>query len=189
MIVGSKIIYYVINKFYIFTMFIILGFIIGTIPSLIRKTKYSKKNIMISIISFLCTFALNFLKFNLDINILTTIFLGITESFTSIVPGISGTVIFINLGVYEYILKGISTINFSFLIPYLFGILIGIIVFSKMINLLIEMYSDEFPSIINGLVIASLFPIIKNSFNGDIDQIILGLILFIFSSFISYLNT
>ena len=116
MIIGSKIIYYLINNFYKITMILILIFIISTIPQLIKTTKYNKKNIIISIISFLLTFALNYFKINLNINLLTIIFLGILESITSIVPGISGTAIFINLGVYEYILKNIGDFNINFLI-------------------------------------------------------------------------
>ena len=162
MIVGSKIIYYLINNFYKITMIIILIFIISTIPQLIKTTKYNKKNIIISIISFLLTFALNYFKINLNINLLTIIFLGILESITSIVPGISGTAIFINLGVYEYILKNIGDFNINFLIFYIIGVLIGLIGTSKLINFLIEKHNDEFKSIINGLVIASILGIILN---------------------------
>ena len=188
-VIFSKLIYYLINHFYTITMFAILGFIIGTLPSLIRRTKYNKKNIIISIISFLLTFALNYFKFDIVINKFTIIFLGIIETFTSIVPGISGTAIFINLGVYEYVLNGIGNINIEFLIFYIGGILLGLIVFSKLINFLIEKHEDIFLSIINGLVIASIFSIFKNCFNSDINQIIVGLIIFIMASFISYLNT
>lgn len=186
---GSKLIHYLINNYYVITMFTILGFIIGTIPSLIRKTKYNKKNIMISIISFLCTFALTSIKLNLIINFSTNIFLGLIEAFTSIVPGISGTAIFINIGVYNHILNGISTLNINFLIFYILGILIGIIIFSKLINLLLEKHENEFLSITNGLVIASLIPIFKNVLSGSLNEIIMGLILFILATFISYLNT
>ena len=187
---GSKLIYFLINHFYTITMFVITGFILGTIPSLIRKTNYNKKNIIISIISFLCTFALNyFLKFDIKINILTIIILGILESFTSIVPGISGTAIFINLGVYNYILENISNLNFEFLIFYVIGVLVGLIVFSKLINYLILKNESCFLSIINGLVIASLFSIFKNCFDTSLNQILLGIIFFIFATFISYLNT
>ena len=143
-------------------MILILIFIISTIPQLIKKTKYNKKNIIISIISFLLTFALNYFKINLNINLLTIIFLGILESITSIVPGISGTAIFINLGVYEYILKNIGDFNINFLIFYIIGVLIGLIGTSKLINFLIEKHNDEFKSIINGLVIASILGIILN---------------------------
>lgn len=188
-IVGTKMIYFLINNFYTITMFAILGFIIGTIPSLIRKTKYNKKNIIISITSFLLTFALNYFKVSININISTIIILGIIEAFTSIVPGISGTAIFINLGVYEYILKSISDINYEFLIFYLLGILIGLIAFSKLIDFLIKKHGDKFSSIINGLVLASLFSILRNCFNGNIKDIVFGLIIFILASFISYLNT
>ncbi len=188
-IVGTKVIYFLVNNFYTITMFAILGFIIGTIPSLIRRTKYNKKNIIISIISFLLTFTLNYFKISISVNISTIIILGIIEAFTSIVPGISGTAIFINLGVYEYILESISNINYKFLIFYVVGILTGLIVFSKLINFLIEKHKDKFSSIINGLVIASLFSIFRNCFNGSIKDIAFGLIVFVLTSFISYLNT
>ena len=189
MILGSKIIHYLVNKFYVPTVFTILGFVLGTIPTLIRKTKYNSKNIVISIISFIVTFFLTAFKINININTLTIIFLGIIEAFTSIVPGISGTAIFINFGVYDFILEGIGSIDINFLTFYIFGIGIGLIIFSKLINLLIEKYNDKFSSIINGLVIASLVPIIKNCFNGNTSEVIIGSILLIVATSISYLST
>ncbi len=187
-LLGSKLIYYLLDNFYFLTIFTISGFIMGTIPTLIRKTNYNKKNIIISIISFLLTFTLNF-KIKLVINISTIIILGIIEAFTSIVPGISGTAIFINLGVYEYILSSISNLDIKFLIFYILGIIIGLILFSKLIDFLLKKDESKFLSIINGLVIASLCTIIKTCINASLNQLFLGIILFIFSSFISYLNT
>lgn len=187
---GSKLINYLINHFYTTTMFAILGFIVGTIPSLINKTKYNKKNIIISITSFLVTFSLNnFIKFNININILTIILFGIIEAFTSIVPGISGTAIFINLGVYSYILENISSFNITFLCFYIIGALAGLIIFSKLINKLLEKKENEFLSIINGLVLASIMLIFKNCFDYSSNQIFVGIILFITTTIISYLNT
>ncbi len=187
---GSKIIYYLINNFYIVTMFTIFGFILGTIPSLIKKTKYNKKNIIISIISFLATFFLNyFFKINIKIIPLTTILIGIIEAFTSIVPGISGTAIFINLGVYNDILKSISSLNLEFLIFYIIGILFGLIVFSKLINMLLEKDESKFLSITNGLVIASLISILKNCLNGSLIELIIGFLFLIIAFFSTYLKT
>ena len=188
-IIGSKVINYFINHFYTLTMFTILGFIVGTIPSLINKTKYNKKNFILSIISFLVTFFLNnFLKFNISINAFSTVLFGLIEAFTSIVPGISGTAIFINLGVYTYILNGISSIDFNFLVFYVIGALSGLIIFSKIINFFLKKRENEFEAIINGLVIASVFSIFSMCIN-ESSQMFLGSILFIITTTISYLNT
>lgn len=189
-VLGSKLIYYLINHFYIIMMFIISGFILGTIPSLIRKTVYNKKNIIITIIAFFSTFALNyFFKFDIKINILTIILLGIFEAFSSIVPGISGTAILINLGVYNYVLENIGNLNFGFLTFYIIGILVGLILFSKLINNLLMKNEASFLSIINGLMISSLVSIFINLFAASLNQILIGLILLIITAFISYLNT
>ena len=185
---GSKAIYYLINNFYTFTLFVISGFILGTLPSLIRKTEYNKKNIIITIISFSFVFFLNyFLKFSLKTNFIMIILLGFIESFSSIVPGISGTAILINLGAYNFVLENISNLNINFLVFYTIGILIGLIIFSKLINYLIRKHNQKFSSIINGLIIASLILILKNCFNTSLNEIIMGIILFILSSFVSYL--
>lgn len=189
MIFGSKIIYYLISNFYIVTMFAILGFILGTIPSLIKKTNYNIENIIISVNAFLLTFALDYIKFNITINISTIILFGIIEAFTSIVPGISGTAIFINLGVYEYILYNIGNINLNFLLFYILGIIIGLVLFSKLISYFLDKHEDKFLSIVNGLVTASLISIFKICFSGELKQIIIGLIVLSFSTIISYLST
>lgn len=183
-ILGSKAISYLLEHFYILTMFTILGFILGTIPKLLAI----KKDIKIIIISFLGTFLFNYLPFKMTINLQTTILIGLIEAVSSLVPGISGTAIFINFGVYDDILANIGALNFSFLIPYFLGIGLGTFILVKGLNYLLRKRENIFMNVIIGLVLASITLIFKTLFPCTLREFVFGFIALILATIISYLN-
>ena len=60
-----------------------------------------------------------------------------------IIPGVSSTVILMLLGVYSTYLSALSTFNLSILIPMIFGIAIGSIIFMKVIQILLNKYHSQ----------------------------------------------
>ena len=150
----SKIIVKCINKHYFATMLLFIGMIVSQTPEIIKKMKprTKKNNIMILItttIILLITLTLNpsntqqltTIKFS-PIEILKLILIGILDSIASIIPGISGTAILINIGYYEIIITTFSNITklsqinttILILIPFITGFTIGMIYISKIIN-------------------------------------------------------
>ena len=89
---------------------------------------------------------------------------GIVEIFSSIVPGISGTALFMLMGMYDNILMLFSNmLDFSFVtenimlyISYGIGMMISFIVFSILISYLLKKYRKLFDTIIFGLSISSI---------------------------------
>lgn len=192
-IFGSKILYYFIDNHYTITLFAIVGFILGGIPELIKKTKYTKKNIIYTIIPFvLILLSTYFFKATpkTTASNFTIILLGFLEAATTIIPGISGTALLINLGFYEFNLKMISSLNLNYLGFYIIGVLIGMILLVKMVAYLLKYKQNTFSLLVNGLVLSSLFSIIlKMLENITFNNLALGLILLIITSLISYLST
>ena len=88
--------------------------------------------------------------------------LGILISLTQIIPGLSATVLLMMFGYYTAILEGVGTelfTDFGLLMVYLMlglGFVIGILLFSKIINRLLEKQRTPFFFTICGLSIGSM---------------------------------
>lgn len=117
------------------------------------------------------------------------ILLGILESTTTIIPGISGTAVLINLGYYNYNLQMISSLNINYLFFYVIGVIIGLILLVKLIEFILKNYSNAFYLVINGLVIASIYSIFTSFTFTSFNEFVMGLSLLILGIFISYLST
>ena len=102
-----------------------------------------------------------------------------------VVPGISGSFILLLLGVYSAIISAISSLNILVLIPFGIGVVIGILVSSKIIDFLLEhFYGYTYFSII-GFVLGSLLAIYPG-FSFDLAGIS-SAICFVFGCIFSFL--
>ncbi len=100
--------------------------------------------------------------------------IGLTAAATMVVPGVSGSMIMMMLGVYEPLLqtnnaciKAVSSFDFSslffnglVLVPYFTGLVIGVFLFAKVIEQLLTCHEHQMYQIIIGLVISSPFVIL-----------------------------
>ena len=168
-IIGSKLISLSLNNYYLQTMFLFIGLIIGGIPSVLKKTKQeiTRKNIVILVIPFILFLLLDIItdsfNFDIEINFINAIWLGFLEALTMLIPGISGTAIMIMLGVYEETLNLFSDISyFKFLIFFIFGVIIGSLIFSRVINYFLKKYNISCYYAIMGFVISSTFILLRN---------------------------
>ena len=197
-IFGSKILSFILNKYYFITMIIFIGLLIGSNISFLKNTK-SKKQLIITIITFIIMFSLFFIKNNNNYiyqnnlsNNLYVILLGFIDAATMIIPAISGTVIFMLLGSYEFFLSIFSNIfsNITIIILFSIGLFIGVILISKLMNNLLENKKNIIYPIINGFFLSSiLFLTIETYKNTNTIQIIISIpILFIFTKIGSLCN-
>ena len=186
-ILFSKLILFLLNNYYYLTIYLFLGLILGTLINFKKKLIFSKKNIFILIISSIILFIFtNFKSSNIFIfkgtllNYLYTILLGFIDAATSIIPGISGTVIYMLLGTYQYVLSILSNPFSLVFIMFLIGLFIGIIIVCYIMNYLLKYKKEETYIIIFAFMIISIITLffkVLNGFN------IYTLILFIFQSF------
>lgn len=190
----SKIIYYFIMNYYFVTMCFFIGLIIGTIPNILKNNKINSKiDYIYFIIPFIILFIISILgkneivvKDNI-IGYLITIMIGFIDALTMIIPGISGTAIFVVIGVYEFVLILFSEFLFPFIIFFVIGLIIGILITSKVINYYFKNYNRETYLLITGFVLSSVFFLIKDVFvNFNIIDLIIGILLLIIGYLISY---
>lgn len=170
-IVFSKIINYFYINHYIPTMLFFMGLIIGGIPGLINKTSYNYRNIIITSVSFLIVTILSFSFINntymLKGNFVDYIILfigGITEAFSSIVPGISGTALFMVMGIYNIVIEILANLtnvvyvadNFLLIVFFVIGLFLGIILISIVVKWLFLKCSLETYSAILGFCLSNI---------------------------------
>lgn len=208
LVLFSKIIGISLEKYPFATTLFFLGLIVGGIPLIIKnmkKNKDSKKvsNYIIAFISFAFIILFAMLKSENEV-LLTTNFsdlsmlflVGIVAAATMVIPGISGSFVLMLLGYYKPIINTVRTItnfnlignNILILGSFGIGVLLGIILVSKLIELLLKKFETKTYYAVFGFVMASLIAIIKPLFsiNLNILEIIVGLILFIFGSIFAY---
>ena len=154
----SKIISYLyLNYCFIFMMISIL--------LISSTTKIYFKNKLLFIITLIISLILLLSKFKIGYSsdsILNTLLLGIIEAISTIVPSLSGTAIFIMMNSYDIVLSLYSTLNIN-TFYFFVGILIGLFISIKVINIILSKYKNIFMTIISALSISTIiYLFIKN---------------------------
>lgn len=93
------------------------------------------------------------------INKIYVIFLGAISISAMILPGVSGSFLLLLLGGYFPVLKAISERDLLFLSLFAFGCIMGLFIFTKLLNFLLTKAYDSTMSFLVGLVIGSLWMI------------------------------
>jgi len=170
------------------TSCLFIGLILGGLPMLtkhVKGTKVHLPEIIVFILFFALVIGMTFLKgsesniTDITINFGTMIqlfFAGMVASATMIIPGVSGSMVMMILGFYNIIISNIKTfidalLNFDIpalihglgvFVPFGIGILLGIGIVAKIIELLFTKQPTLTYCGILGLVIASPIAILYN---------------------------
>lgn len=208
-ILFGNIIKFIFNSFESESKFIFIGLILGTLPSLflqandinsITKKKgrfnlhvFNLKEFFPMFLAFSLgiiliiienNFNIDFVANGLSSNTLYLLFSGILMSAGIVVPGISNTIILMCLGVYSTYISAVASINLIVLVPLAIGVLLGSIVWIKIIKSLFKKhYKATFYAII-GFTTGSIFVLLPSFEN--VLSIIVGVILCILTMSISY---
>lgn len=166
----SKLLNYFFHAFPMPTKSLFIGFIIGSVPILLKKANSKRGFRLHYLLYLLVAFAIGISSIQLEAILPTLIgtsvighsfvhfiLAGIAMSSGIVIPGVSSTVILMAFGVYSTYLQAISDLNFSVLLPMGIGILIGCLALLKLVQWCLENYfSQTFYSII-GFVLGSVF--------------------------------
>lgn len=168
-LIFGKIVDFLLTNFEMYTRFAFLGLVLGTIPLFykeVRKEGFGNKYYIYIVLAaaaglFLFTFNKNLFPTVTEPNLLQSVFLGVAVAGSSIVPGVDSAVILSGLGLYELYVGSIADLKFSVLIPAGFGLVIGALVISFIINQLLKRFYTATFSIIFGLFL-SIIPRVLN---------------------------
>ncbi len=157
-ILGSKLLLHVFLHYELFLKIFFLLFLLTGIPELVKKSNGYKISIV--------TFCLGSLFFFLPLgktthfSFLTYGCMGIIEAISTIIPGLSGTAIYLSLGWYEELLFFFSYFYyFSLLeiISFVMGLVFSSYFLIKLLQYLFDRYSGETYSGILGFFLSSIF--------------------------------
>lgn len=127
------------------------------------------------------------------VNVLKTFINGLAFGITQIVPGVSGGTVAIMMGFYDRLLESVNHFNkdrrksLKFLLPFLFGIAVGILVFSSVINFLLSNHSFPTMMFFIGMIIGIIpliFAKIKPINRTDVILIVIPALVVFATSFI-----
>ena len=157
-----KIFSILIEKYPLFIWSFFLGLILATLFVINRNIKkWDISNFILIFIFAFLTILLSIINPSIseNINLFYILICGIIASSAMILPGISGSLILVILGVYTLIINALNNLEYNIILVFLIGCLIGIINFSKIIKWLFNNYRDYTFSIMLGLVIGSIYTV------------------------------
>lgn len=155
---GSNIIVFLLENNHVESMFFFLGLMsYGIVPLLkeIKEESLTGKEIAISILCSVLFFSLFFLgiqsrNVTMENGVQRFISLslcGFLEAASALIPGISGSAILMMLGYYVPIMNSLANISISsleILIPFIIGLMIGMIYIAKLLNYIIKKWNKIF---------------------------------------------
>lgn len=165
----SRLIEWLISNHSYPLFFFFNGLILGIVPFLLRtanyKTTFKGQHYVLLAVAAALVIATGIFRENDMQTIWTSLSMtqylylfiaGWLASTAMILPGISGSFIFLLLGVYPTVINGISSFNVSILIVVALGIGLGLILTSKLIQFLFSKFQALTYAAMIGLVIGSL---------------------------------
>jgi len=126
----------------------------------ILAKKFSKKNLLnwiAWVIGIIFSASLINLNFSVsEINFSYIFLCGFVAICAMILPGLSGALILIILGAYEFILAALVNLDLSFIFVFCLGCLTGLAIFSRLLSFLLSSFQARTYAFINGLLVGSL---------------------------------
>lgn len=171
----SGIISMLLEKYTVAVNYLFVGLVLGSVSMIVNKVenkKISPNKIIGFIIGLTLVMLISIIGGKLqetssvtssaaqNVSYLALGFAGFMTALTMILPGVSGSLTLVMLGLYDDFTKAIATFNISYLIAGAIGGIIGLIVTVKIVSYLLKHYSDTTYSAILGLVVGSVFVII-----------------------------
>ncbi|MDL2253284.1 DUF368 domain-containing protein [Ruminococcaceae bacterium OttesenSCG-928-I18] len=166
----SNPIVFMLDHFLVPTMFLFMGAVIGGLPALVKEAEINKKsihlkNILLFVAGMAVVLLINFLPkdlltLNADnyfANFIILFICGIVSSMAFVLPGISGSYMLLLLGMYDTMMRAVSTLDIPLLFPLGLGILLGILAIGRLLKFLLERHRQATYIVILGFIVVSVF--------------------------------
>lgn len=155
----SKLVDFLLNHFEFYTRYAFLGLVIGTVPLFyreVRKNGFRRRYYFVVAAAAAAGTALFLFNKNLfpvitQPNLWQSMVLGVAVAGSSIIPGVDSAAILSTLGLYELWVSSLAKFDLGVLIPAAFGVAVGVLVLSALMNLLIKKAYTATFSVVFGL--------------------------------------
>lgn len=174
----SKIIIYILNKYYIYTMMLFIGLIMGGIKTIYKVSNKSISGFFLFILGLIFMGIFTFIGSNNEYIIknnytdnLIYFLSGMLEGFGTIIPGISSTALLMIIGTYKIFISNISNLinityiinNINFYLSFTIGLFISIFTSIYIINYLFKKYKSNTFSFILGIITSNVLFLLLNT--------------------------
>ncbi|MDG2172411.1 MAG: DUF368 domain-containing protein [Flavobacteriaceae bacterium] len=150
---------YLFDKYPILIWSFFLGLILATIYVIFKLIKYwDYVNIIFILIAIFISFYLGEMNVmdSININLIYILISGIIAASAMIIPGISGALILVILGLYSTMINAINNLEIDKIATFSLGAIIGLLSFSKILKWMFNKNSSLTYSILLGFVIGSI---------------------------------
>lgn len=172
-ILSSKVLSVCFDMFYVQTQFFFLGVILGSIPLIYKEASKEKSFSFIHLIPFFigiaAIVAVSVISSSMGANVVRTslsvsvffylVIISIVAAAAMIMPGMSGSLVFLILGGYQTIIQAVDQMNIPILIPVAIGVILGIVLCAKLITICLNKWRRGTYAVILGLIFGSLYAI------------------------------
>ena len=173
----SHVITYLLENFPMAVNYFFVGLIVGLVPMLLRRSldggfrvsSFWPFLVMLGVMAaraFLPGESAESAGLITEMDVPTGIrffFCGIIAAVCMILPGISGSMMMVIFGVYDSVIKAVSTLNIPVLIPVGLGALVGILFGAKLVDFFLRRFPQATYFGILGLVLGSLFSLFQKA--------------------------
>ena len=169
----------IIEKFTLPAMYFFIGAVAGGVPMIIRKAEINKVSwrvFVYPILGFLIILLFSFLPENIFrsdnsqgwLSYLLLLISGIIAAVALVLPGISVSYMLLLMGMYDETMKAIGELYFPYLLPLGIGLIVGIILTTKLLEKAMVNHTQPTYIIILGFIVGSVvevFPGIPMGWN------------------------
>ncbi|WP_332634928.1 DUF368 domain-containing protein [Halalkalibacter flavus] len=180
------------------TFFFFLGLIIGIIPTLLKdidyKNSFAPVHYVLLAVGAVIVGATFFVKDSELATVMTHLawtdyallfFAGWIASSAMILPGVSGSFVFLLFGVYPTVVNALSTFNIPVIITVGSGIAIGLVITSRLITFLFKKYRTGTYALMIGFIIGSIV-VIYPGMAGDSFLLFISVLAFLMGGISAY---
>jgi len=165
-LVGSAGMKHLLERSPAFAYAIFFGLVLGSIPKLRREISDLKLFHFAVGVSLIFIFEL--LVHTVELSRTYVLLTGIIAACAMILPGLSGSLVLLILGVYDDILDALVNLKLAIVLPFGIGVILGIALMALLMNWLVEKFPNQTHSFTFGMVVASIIklePFSKQSMN------------------------
>lgn len=175
----SKVITFLFDNYPSQTNLFFIGLILGSAPLIFKKateTKVNKTNYIWFLIAFVALAVMGVMREPTSANevigkltlgtSISLLFAGFIAAATMILPGVSGSLVLMMIGMYNPILNAVSDFNIPVLMLVAIGVVLGFVTMAKIIEMLFKKYPQTAYFAILGLILGSVFGIYQGFGSG-----------------------
>lgn len=185
----SRIMSWLLESYDVPVYLLLIGLIIGSIDVITKKIDFKVNSSRITFVTgilmiVLLVIATRFFRTSTpaqgDVNLIILLTAGAIAAATMVLPGVSGSMLLLLLGLYKPVVDSVSALNIINVFFIGIGAIVGILFASRLIKYLLDKHSSSTYACLLGLILASIVDLFPFSIFQTFNAFVIGIIALIF---------